>query len=150
MYLLILTIYSYSYSYSLLRCSLSAAPPPAHGPTASTDELSINSPFGVDTLITFQDDATSHGKYLKLQLLYLHITDFECPFPSHSPRTNAFNLITAHPTNSHLSQLSREEEGLGGSDENEVRREDQEKINRFSRLHQREATLEEQLKGKQV
>jgi hypothetical protein len=31
-----------------------------------------------------------------------------------------------------------------------VRREDQEKINRFSRLHQRETVLEEQLKGKQV
>jgi prefoldin subunit 4 len=30
-----------------------------------------------------------------------------------------------------------------------VRREDQEKINRFSRLHQREALLEEQLKSKQ-
>ncbi|CAG7990337.1 unnamed protein product [Penicillium olsonii] len=36
------------------------------------------------------------------------------------------------------------------NDENEVRREDQEKINRFSRLHQRETTIEEQLKGKQV
>ncbi|KAJ5362000.1 Prefoldin [Penicillium brevicompactum] len=35
------------------------------------------------------------------------------------------------------------------NDENEVRREDQEKINRFSRLHQRETVLEEQLKGKQ-
>jgi prefoldin subunit 4 len=31
-----------------------------------------------------------------------------------------------------------------------VRREDQDKINRFSRLHQREALLEEQLKAKQV
>jgi hypothetical protein len=31
-----------------------------------------------------------------------------------------------------------------------VRREDQEKINRFSRLHQRETVLEEKLKGKQV
>lgn len=31
-----------------------------------------------------------------------------------------------------------------------MRREDQEKINRFSRLHQRETVLEEQLKGKQV
>lgn len=36
------------------------------------------------------------------------------------------------------------------SEENEVRREDQEKINRFSRLHQRETVLEEQLKAKQV
>jgi hypothetical protein len=31
-----------------------------------------------------------------------------------------------------------------------VRREDQEKINRFSRLHQREAVLEQQLKQKRV
>ncbi|KAJ9489203.1 hypothetical protein VN97_g4083 [Penicillium thymicola] len=35
------------------------------------------------------------------------------------------------------------------NDENEVRREDQEKINRFSRLHQRQTVLDEQLKGKQ-
>ncbi|OQD78320.1 hypothetical protein PENDEC_c001G05112 [Penicillium decumbens] len=45
--------------------------------------------------------------------------------------------------------LSKEDEGMGGSEENEVRREDQEKINRFSRLHQREAVLEDQLKAKQ-
>lgn len=34
------------------------------------------------------------------------------------------------------------------SEEVEVRREDQDKINRFSRLHQRELALEEQLKSK--
>ncbi|KAJ5099907.1 hypothetical protein N7532_006908 [Penicillium argentinense] len=45
--------------------------------------------------------------------------------------------------------LSKEEEGVGGNEENEVRREDQEKINRFSRLHQRQSTLEDQLKAKQ-
>ncbi|KAJ5204937.1 prefoldin subunit 4 [Penicillium cinerascens] len=45
--------------------------------------------------------------------------------------------------------LSKEDEGMGGSEENEVRREDQEKINRFSRLHQRETVLEDQLKAKQ-
>merc|ERR1712187_284472 len=45
--------------------------------------------------------------------------------------------------------LSKEDEVAAGGEENEVRREDQEKINRFSRLHQREAVLEEQLKGKQ-
>ncbi|KAJ5523824.1 hypothetical protein N7504_001292 [Penicillium tannophilum] len=44
--------------------------------------------------------------------------------------------------------LSRDDEGAV-SEENEVRREDQEKINRFSRLHQRETVLEEQLKAKQ-
>lgn len=46
-------------------------------------------------------------------------------------------------------QLSKEDEASAG-EENEVRREDQEKINRFSRLHQRELVLEELLKGKQV
>jgi len=37
-----------------------------------------------------------------------------------------------------------------GKDELEVRREDQDKINRFSRLHQREMLLEEELKIKAV
>ncbi|KAJ5883493.1 uncharacterized protein N7473_010379 [Penicillium subrubescens] len=45
--------------------------------------------------------------------------------------------------------LSRADEATAGSEDNEVRREDQEKINRFSRLHQRETVLEEQLKAKQ-
>ncbi|KAK2865477.1 hypothetical protein FQN49_003531 [Arthroderma sp. PD_2] len=43
--------------------------------------------------------------------------------------------------------LSKDDEATG-SEETEVRREDQEKINRFSRLHQREAMLEAQLKAK--
>ncbi|KAH9885976.1 prefoldin subunit 4 [Xylariomycetidae sp. FL2044] len=42
--------------------------------------------------------------------------------------------------------LTKEEEGAG--DEVEVRREDQDKINKFSRLHQRELNLEEELKAK--
>ncbi|KAH8432295.1 tubulin-binding prefolding complex subunit GIM3 [Aspergillus melleus] len=46
--------------------------------------------------------------------------------------------------------LSKEDEvAAGGSEDNEVRREDQEKINRFSRLHQRETVLEDLLKAKQ-
>ncbi|KAL4766593.1 tubulin-binding prefolding complex subunit GIM3 [Aspergillus foveolatus] len=46
--------------------------------------------------------------------------------------------------------LSKEDEAtIGNSEDTEVRREDQEKINRFSRLHQRETVLEEKLKGKQ-
>lgn len=45
-------------------------------------------------------------------------------------------------------QLSKEEEGAG--DEVEVRREDQDKINKFSRLHQKELKLEEELKAKSV
>ncbi|KAK3955877.1 Prefoldin subunit-domain-containing protein [Pseudoneurospora amorphoporcata] len=43
--------------------------------------------------------------------------------------------------------LSREDEEAAG-DEIEVRREDQDKINRFSRLHQRELGIEEELKDK--
>ncbi|TID18016.1 prefoldin subunit 4 [Venturia nashicola] len=43
--------------------------------------------------------------------------------------------------------LTKEEEA--GAEDIEVRREDQEKINKFSRLHQRESTLEEQLRQKQ-
>lgn len=45
--------------------------------------------------------------------------------------------------------MSKEEEEAAG-DEVEVRREDQDKINRFSRLHQRELTMEEELKAKNV
>lgn len=45
-------------------------------------------------------------------------------------------------------QLSKEEEGAG--DEAEVRREDQDKINKFSQLHQKELKLEEALKAKNV
>jgi hypothetical protein len=44
-------------------------------------------------------------------------------------------------------QLSKEDEV---TEETAVRREDQEKINRFSRLHQRATVLEEQLGAKQV
>lgn len=47
------------------------------------------------------------------------------------------------------SQLSREEEETAG-DEIEVRREDQDKINKFSRLHQHELSIEEELKAKHV
>ncbi|KAI1634581.1 Prefoldin, subunit 4 [Biscogniauxia mediterranea] len=42
--------------------------------------------------------------------------------------------------------LTREDEAAG--DEVEVRREDQDKINKFSRLHQRKLNLEEELKIK--
>ncbi|KAK8194389.1 hypothetical protein M8818_007579 [Zalaria obscura] len=44
--------------------------------------------------------------------------------------------------------LSREDEAAIG-DEIEVRREDQDKINRFSTLHQKEKLLEEELKQKE-
>ncbi|KAL8996487.1 MAG: hypothetical protein Q9169_003996 [Polycauliona sp. 2 TL-2023] len=42
--------------------------------------------------------------------------------------------------------LSKEEEATVGKDDLEVRREDQDKINKFSRLHQRETLLEDDLK----
>ncbi|KAK0254629.1 hypothetical protein LTR91_023709 [Friedmanniomyces endolithicus] len=45
--------------------------------------------------------------------------------------------------------LSREEEAQIG-EEKEVRREDQEKINRFSRLHSREKGIDEQLKAREA
>jgi prefoldin subunit 4 len=48
-----------------------------------------------------------------------------------------------------LTQLTKEDEKQAG-DEIEVRREDQDKINKFSRLHQRELALEEELKAKSV
>ncbi|ORY13826.1 Prefoldin subunit-domain-containing protein [Clohesyomyces aquaticus] len=46
--------------------------------------------------------------------------------------------------------LTKEEEAASGNgEEMEVRKEDQEKINKFSTLHQKEMRLEEELKGKQ-
>jgi len=45
--------------------------------------------------------------------------------------------------------LTKEEEEAIGEDV-EVRREDQDKINRFSRLHRHELAIEEELKAKQV
>ncbi|KAF1914646.1 Prefoldin subunit-domain-containing protein [Ampelomyces quisqualis] len=44
--------------------------------------------------------------------------------------------------------LTKEEEASAGGEDMEVRREDQEKINRFSSLHQREEALEEELRSK--
>ena len=49
-----------------------------------------------------------------------------------------------------IEQLTKEDEAATGGDEVEVRREDQDKINKFSRLHQREMALEEEVKSKQV
>ena len=46
-------------------------------------------------------------------------------------------------------QLTREEEEAMG-EEKEVRKEDQDRINRFSRLHSREKLIEEDLKTKQA
>ena len=53
-------------------------------------------------------------------------------------------------TNIPFLQLSKEDEAATGADEIEVRREDQDKINKFSRLHQREILVEEELKTKHV
>jgi hypothetical protein len=47
-------------------------------------------------------------------------------------------------------QLTKEEEASAGNEDLEVRREDQEKINRFSSLHQKETALEEELQAKIV
>lgn len=53
-----------------------------------------------------------------------------------------------HDTQLTGSQLSKEDEAA--MDEVEVRREDQDKINRFSRLHQRHLALEEELNTNKV
>lgn len=47
-------------------------------------------------------------------------------------------------------QLTKEEEAAAGGEDMEVRREDQEKINKFSSLHQKETALEEELRAKIV
>ncbi|KAH9870167.1 hypothetical protein J1614_007090 [Plenodomus biglobosus] len=44
--------------------------------------------------------------------------------------------------------LTKEEEAATGNEDMEVRREDQEKINRFSSLHQKEEIIEEELRAK--
>ncbi len=62
-----------------------------------------------------------------------------------SPRTSYVTPLTRIS----FAQLSKEDEEATG-DEIEVRREDQDKINKFSRLHQRELLLEEELQGKNV
>lgn len=49
-----------------------------------------------------------------------------------------------------FAQLTKEEEASAGAEDMEVRREDQEKINKFSSLHQKETTLEEELRAKIV
>ena len=47
-------------------------------------------------------------------------------------------------------QLTKEEEASASAEDMEVRREDQEKINKFSSLHQKETSLEEELRAKIV
>lgn len=47
-------------------------------------------------------------------------------------------------------QLTKEEEASAGGEDVQVRREDQEKINRFSSLHQKETALEDELRAKLV
>jgi hypothetical protein len=47
-------------------------------------------------------------------------------------------------------QLTKEDEAAGANEDVQVRREDQEKINRFSSLHQKERGLEDELRAKLV
>jgi hypothetical protein len=49
-----------------------------------------------------------------------------------------------------MPQLTKDEEASAQNEDLEVRREDQEKINRFSSLHQKEEILEEELRAKIV
>lgn len=70
-----------------------------------------------------------------------------------SPRLSSHHvsLTSILPTETKLTQqqLSKEDEAATGADEIEVRREDQDKINNFSRLHQRGLNLDDELKAKQ-
>jgi len=70
---------------------------------------------------------------------------------THGEITNTSDVIVQWAlTNPHSpQQLSKEDEEATG-DEIEVRREDQDKINKFSRLHQRELSIEDELKDKNV
>lgn len=61
--------------------------------------------------------------------------------------SSASTSLTAAAT---ACQLSREDEAAPAGQDAEVRREDQDKINAFSRLHQRETRLETELHTKQV
>ena len=54
-----------------------------------------------------------------------------------------------HAASTKAYQLSKEDEASLG-EEVQVKREDQDKINRFSRLHQRELTLKDQLEDNKV
>lgn len=71
-----------------------------------------------------------------------HGFDYATPHGELSPSC-PFSRV--HLTTAQLSKADEE-----AADEVEVRREDQDKINRFSRLHQRELVLEEELTGKTV
>jgi hypothetical protein len=64
--------------------------------------------------------------------------------------TPGSRILRAQKLMSSQSQLSKEDEVAAGGEEVEVRRDDQDKINKFSRLHQREINLEEELKSKHV
>lgn len=63
--------------------------------------------------------------------------------------SQAIHIQPATANRSSGVQLTKEDEQAVG-DEVEVRREDQDKINKFSRLHQRELKYEEELKTKSV
>lgn len=96
-----------------------------------------------------------------LELLWpgrFHTSQYDCRWSQNTVQ-NGVIITTAHGTDKALPdhcrghqltcwQLSKEDENAG--QEVEVRREDQDKINRFSRLHQRELLLEDELKAKNV
>ncbi|KFZ10516.1 hypothetical protein V501_05163 [Pseudogymnoascus sp. VKM F-4519 (FW-2642)] len=69
------------------------------------------------------------------------------PEPLQGGHQAAWEQSGDHPP-SYDDTLSKEDEAATGADEIEVRREDQDKINKFSRLHQRELNLEDELKAK--
>lgn len=76
-------------------------------------------------------------------------SDPQNDIPSHGESYPLYAFTMSISDTNYRLKLSKEDES-SNSEENEVRREDQEKINRFSSLHQRELVLEQLLKGKQV
>jgi hypothetical protein len=113
----------------------------------------------VEDLKTKTDDVVQSHLTSRLHILHPRPTRASPRTPAVDPTLNQYGTSNGMPQaskTSHLClslwylQLSKEDEAATGSDEVEVRREDQDKINKFSRLHQRELNLEDDLKSKHV
>lgn len=74
----------------------------------------------------------------------LHINNHQDAKTNGKSQIHLLHMQPAVTDQGHGVQLTKEDEQAAG-DEIEVRREDQDKINKFSRLHQRELKYEEEL-----
>lgn len=106
------------------------SPPQALRYRAVLRQLIIAHPKNIALQHHNQHDATSHGAYIRWER-------------THQARRMKLTALGE-------LQLSKEDEAAAGGEEQEVRREDQDKINKFSRLHQKEMSIEEELKAKHV